>query len=460
VTRTVLIIALLFGTTLACAENEGGKSLPGPLVLVAIDGLEWDVMLPLLHEGRLPTIGRLIERGRAGLVTSFEPTLSPILWTTVATGRAPEEHGIRGFVVRGDRRGSRLYNGLDRKAKAFWNILSDFGRPGAVVGWWLTYPVEPIEGVMVAQVNTLGQAFHARGPAVAKGGLLEDLDRQVHPPEWTERVLGVHERVTDRLPDLIPKIFGGLPSELELPLEELVDSTRWSLRADATYGQVVLDLLSEDPDAYDLVAFYLGGTDVVGHRFWRYYEPEAFRHRPAPEEVASFGRVIPDYYLYVDRLLGRILGRVPEATVLIVSDHGMHAANTESVFDGEGAEEGANSGGHSDAPAGVWISAGPGVAGSDDLDPGRLRRPDLPTIGSLYDVAPTILALLGLPVGEDMRGRILTDVMAIEADAIERVATHDDAEWRRARAALSPARAQREAEALRTEQLRALGYID
>jgi len=418
------------------------------------------VLLPLLRAGRLPTFARLIESGRSGLVTTFEPTLSPILWTTVATGRTPEEHGIHGFVVREDRGASRLYNGLDRKAKAFWNILSDSGRRGAVVGWWLTYPVEPIEGVMIAQVNTLGQALDSPGRAVAKGGLMEGLERQVHPPEWTERVLAVHERVTERLPQLIPKIFGGLPSELEPLPERLVESTHWSLRADATYAQVVLDLLSDDPHAYDLVAFYLGGPDVVGHRFWRYYDPEAFRHRPSPAEVAYFGSVIPDYYLYVDRLLGRILGRVPQATVLVLSDHGMHAENNESVFDEETVIPNVNSGGHSDAPPGVWISAGPGVAGSDDLDPERLRREELPTLGSLYDVAPTVLAVLGLPVGEDMGGRVLTDVMAIEPETIERVATHDDAEWRRARAALSPERAQREAEALRSDQLRALGYID
>lgn len=457
---TRLLAAVLLGAALGCADREGFAPPPGPVVLAAFDGLEWNVMLPLLREGRLPTFARLIETGRSGLVTTFEPTFSPILWTTVATGKTPEQHGIHGFVVRENGRVTRLFNSADRKAKAFWNILSDFGRPSAVVGWWMTYPVEPIDGVMVAQVNTLDQAFGARGRAVAKGRLMQGLERQVHPAEWTKRVLRVHERVSERLPELTREIFGELPGELDPLPERLLENTLWSLRADATYAEIVIELLAENPDAFDVVAFYVGGTDVVGHRFWRYYEPEAYRQPPSPDHVAAFGDMIPDYYVYADRLLGRILSHVPEATVFVVSDHGMHAEHTEQVFDGETLPLNVNSGGHSDAAPGVWILAGPGIEGADGHDPKRLRRGELPTLGSLYEVAPTLLALLGLPVGEDMTGRVLTEVIEVPPDAIERVATHDDPDWRQRRARLDPERATQQAEALRMEQLRALGYIE
>ena len=100
----------------------------------------------------MPTIAGLIERGAPGLLETTRPTFSPIIWTSIATGKGAAQHGIRGFVRR--QRGGqprRLYNNYDRKTKAFWNILSDYGRSVAVLGWWLTYPVEPVNGLLVWQ---------------------------------------------------------------------------------------------------------------------------------------------------------------------------------------------------------------------------------------------------------------------------------------------------------------------
>ena len=52
----------------------------------------------------------------------------------------------------------------DRRTKAFWNILSDCERSVAVVGWRMTFSVEPIRGITVAQTNTTaGDGVRERG---------------------------------------------------------------------------------------------------------------------------------------------------------------------------------------------------------------------------------------------------------------------------------------------------------
>ena len=89
---------------------------------------------------------------------------------------ADAEAGFARGVARGD---PRLYTNRDRRAKALWNIFSDYGRLSHTIGWWMTYPVEPINGIMDAyslpirclfdRLCPISGAFrHARGYHRAK----------------------------------------------------------------------------------------------------------------------------------------------------------------------------------------------------------------------------------------------------------------------------------------------------
>ena len=97
------------------------------------------------------------------------------------------------------------------------------------------------------------------------------------------------------------------------------------------------------------------------------------------------------------------------------------------------------------------------IGGGED---GVLEPEDLPTLGSVLDITPTILALARLPVGEDMDGTVLVDVVReglFEEAPTATVASHDTREWleNRPQQMLST-----EAEEERLEQLRALGYLE
>jgi predicted AlkP superfamily phosphohydrolase/phosphomutase len=148
----LVILASSFLGNFACGTQA---EAPGRVrtLLFAVDGLEWSVLLPLARAGHMPTLAGLMERGQFGRLTTTEPTFSPVIWTTIATGRGPDAHGITSFEKRGPGRSRSLFTSWDRRTKAFWNILSASGHRVDVVGWWLTHPVEEISGVMVAQTN-------------------------------------------------------------------------------------------------------------------------------------------------------------------------------------------------------------------------------------------------------------------------------------------------------------------
>lgn len=466
--RSIIAAAAILGVVLCqvagCAgtgtETDRQKGLP--IVLLGVDGLEWDVVLPLRARGRLPHLSSLMARGVAGELDTLTPTLSPVVWTTVATGKTSAKHGIHHFALQRPDGTTRLFTNADRRTAALWNVLSDRGRRVAVVGWWMTYPVERVNGVMVAQTNTTAQIDTSAGRQVWKGTLVRGVPGQVYPPERQGEMLAILEAVERDLPRLTARIFGAETAPRTEFGRRLWSNCLWAFRADATYARIALGLAREEPP-FDVLLVYLGGPDVVGHRFWRYMRPDLYRHPPAAEEVASLGGVIEDYYAYVDEILGELVAAAgPGATIMVVSDHGMTPVNREARFDPDAPPADINSGHHLDAPPGVFVAAGPLIrvpsSGPGDLGP-PADRDGLPRIGSVLDLTPTILTMLGIPVGLDMDGVVLWDLLGEGSRAAQppAVATHDTTEFLAARAHGSAPRDPGERE--RIEQLRSLGYL-
>ncbi len=459
---TWLVVALAL---LGCTRDEpyDASRYPapaGPVVLFAVDGFEWDVALPLLAEGKLPHLAGLMQRGYYGELETFQPTASPVIWTSVATGKGLEKHGIRNFAKPASDGGERLFNNRDRQTKAIWNILSDYDRTVATIGWWMTYPVEEINGVMVAQTNTVDQIDMKAGKNIWKGMLRDGVPGQVFPVGREEEMLAVLRRVEAEMDERSEAIFG----ELEHPLapldRRLWENTQWSLRADATYLEIARKLLGEQPPA-DLTLVYFGGPDVVGHRFWRYMQPDLYRFPPNAEQIANFGNTIRDYYIYTDQALGELMAASPpETTFFVVSDHGMRPVNFKSRFNPNAPPANINSGDHRDAPPGIFVAAGPQILPlAADKPVAELVRRDLTPVGSVLDIAPTLLAMMRIPLGADMDGGVLSQIFRAEADISQQpraLASHDTPEFLADR---DPANVLHPQEAERLRQLRSLGYI-
>jgi predicted AlkP superfamily phosphohydrolase/phosphomutase len=267
----------------------------GPTVIViGIDGAEWKVIRRLWDEGRLPNLRRLAEEGTAGdLGTDY--AASPVIWSTIATGRTPEVHGITDFAVTTDGGTVPVSSSL-RRVPALWNMASRAGLRTAVLGWWASWPAEEVAGVVVSDRAHL------------------PVDRIVHPPGYLERFLAERDLAGTSYPGL-----SGIPSRKDIWMAD--SATRDRIMAHEARRLV--------PLGFDLFLVYFRSVDVASHRYWRVFEPERYPS-VTKEEIDASGGVIPAVYEATDRAIGDILAKAPpDANVFVISDHGFFAGPEE-----------------------------------------------------------------------------------------------------------------------------------
>lgn len=291
--RWKLDLAALACASLALAVGYFG--LPGPsegapapavrqVVVLGGDGATWDIALPLLREGKLPNLRKLMERGSWGDIRTTLPWRSPILWTSMATGKRADEHGISGFTRRDPASGEMHPASLSfRKVKAVWDIATEAGKRVDVVNWYASWPAEPLNGTMISS------RFVRR-----------ELADRVYPPE---RAAEIDKALSSVAPSNAPQ-------------------------DEAVAAELGVYLLERDRP--DLHLVYLREIDDVQHFYWRYHSARRgsrlarWLYGPANrEQLARKGDLIENAYRRLDAVLGRLLAHVgSETAVLVVSDHG------------------------------------------------------------------------------------------------------------------------------------------
>ncbi len=368
------------------------------VLLVGWDAADWKVIHPLMAAGKMPNVRRLVAEGASGQIATLHPPLSPMLWTSIATGKRPFKHGIFGFSEpTSDGCGVQPVTNLSRKSKALWNILNQNGLRSVVIGWWPSHPAEPINGVMVSD------RFHRVTAPLDEGWPL--IPNAIHPPELAKTLADlrmhpdqlVHEMVEPFIP-LAREIDQDKDDRLALCLRTLAECK--SIQSAAGW------LLDNQP--WDLFAVYYDSIDHFSHGFMRYHPPR----QPwiAERDFALYRNVVSMAYQLHDQMLGDLLKKAGEdVTVVLLSDHGFHPdhlrpSSIPEIPAGPAIE-------HRDL--GVLVISGPGIKKNEIL-----HGP------SLLDIAPTILTLYGLPVGEDMDGNVLTQAFA-EPPPIARVPSWD-----------------------------------
>ena len=167
------------------------------LLVVGWDAADWKIIDPLLAAGEMPHLASVITEGVRGNHATLYPPLSPLLWTSIATGKRPGKHGIHGFAEPAeDGLSVRPISNLGRKTKAFWNILNQEGKRSVVVGWWPSHPAEPINGAMVSDHFPLRPEDNPRMPLplgcvwpASEAAALAKM--RVHPTEITGEILSL-----------------------------------------------------------------------------------------------------------------------------------------------------------------------------------------------------------------------------------------------------------------------------
>jgi predicted AlkP superfamily phosphohydrolase/phosphomutase len=256
---------------------------PG-LLVVGLDGAGFDVLMPLIRQGHVPNIARLVANGAWGDLESTVHPLTPLAWTSFLSGQNPGKHGIFDFFARiPGTYNFRLVTSSEREGCDFIDILSSAGRRVVSLNVPLTYPPRAVNGAVVSGMGTPSTQSQFTYPRSLKSKLIAKC------PGYT---LGVPY---DRGRETIAKVL---------------------LRMVEARTKAGLFLMDEfDPDIFLCV---YSGTDVVQHLFWRdFFEPDA----EGSEKV--YADLLRKVYASADAGLGEFIGRMGgDVPVLMVSDHG------------------------------------------------------------------------------------------------------------------------------------------
>ncbi|MEO1998523.1 MAG: alkaline phosphatase family protein, partial [Planctomycetaceae bacterium] len=351
------------------------------VLLIGWDAADWKVIHPLMDAGNMPALQYLVENGVSGNISTLHPVLSPTLWTSIATGKRPFDHGVLGFSEpTPDGKGVQPITNLARKTKAIWNILHQSQKRSIVVGWWPSHPAEPINGVMVS--NNYQRAV---GPL--KDGWPMPTGT-VHPPELHDELAELRFHPDEQVgPEILP--FVPRAAEIDQSKDRRLASCLKMLCECTSIHTCATELIEHQ--AWDFAAVYYDAIDHFSHGFMKYHPPR--QDRIKEEDFELYKDVVKAGYMYHDMMLRRMLELVDEdTTVILISDHGFHPDHLrpESIP----REPAGPAIEHRDF--GIFVIKGPGV-----------RKDELIHGASLLDITPTVLNLFGLPVGEDMEGNPL-----------------------------------------------------
>jgi hypothetical protein len=442
------------------ATGRAASSAPTQrFLLIGIDGADWRYIDPLIARGELPHLAALKQRGAFGPLKTARPTLSPVVWTSIATGVEPARHGITDFFserlegvagplppLKPPRRlgfglleyclGARhmLVRGSvgsdSRRVPAYWNMASAAGWPSVVVNWWATWPAEPILGIMVSDQMYLDRLVQKGGPPLAAGLVFPDaafgefdplvlLPAQL-PIETARAYFDVTPAEFERMRQRDESLRPPLLREFNYYVASFETDRRLALRALELQRQI------SAPDA--LVLFRL--IDKMGHAALEYSDLVENHLGHTPTELARFGGVMGAAYRAVDAAVGELVEAFGEGNVIVVSDHGFQLEGKRYF--------------HDEAPDGVFLAVGPA------FQPGAVEG-----LG-IYDVLPLLLYLKDLPTAEDQAGklpRIVLSPSLIATQAERRIPSYGSHE------ALGLARRAAALEAEQLQQLIELGYI-
>ncbi|MDO8141482.1 MAG: alkaline phosphatase family protein, partial [Candidatus Brocadiales bacterium] len=120
------------------------------IVVIGIDSATFDIIEPLVNQGKLPVFTRFMKEGVWGRLQSTIPPVTPPAWTSLVTGKNPGKHGIfdfYGYTTNGYER--PIINSQAIKAKTLWNILSEGGKSVGIINVPLTYPPEKVNGFLI-----------------------------------------------------------------------------------------------------------------------------------------------------------------------------------------------------------------------------------------------------------------------------------------------------------------------
>jgi predicted AlkP superfamily phosphohydrolase/phosphomutase len=277
----------------ATDSNRSKGSNKGPfsrVLLIGLDGATFDVLGPLMDEGKMPVLKSLVDGGTSAQLESTKPPITPAAWTTFMTGKGPGRHGIIDFLRYDPTRNELMLNNNQKISQpTIWQILSEKKYRVGSINVPMTYPPEPVNGFMISGFDTPpGEPFTF--PRELQDALLKKYPDYTHEKKWARKATGGD--------DLFAQNLGYIKQSFERGYD-------LACFCGEKYGWDVM-----------MVLFKL--VDNLQHKAWRYIDERTRDSNPARRQLTI------DCWAKLDEVLGKLKGLAEQngATMMMMSDHG------------------------------------------------------------------------------------------------------------------------------------------
>lgn len=398
------------------------------VLFLGLDGADLRVIERMVAQGDLPHFERLMKGGTWGPLATLEGTTSPAIWASIWTGKTRREHrvldffpirlpGMKGqglFPMRRtyvvelaslmERLGWLRHRVVSRSSLAvppIWEILDHLGvGVGVVDGYYFSIPAAPLR---------------------------ED-DSYLF-----SRALRFLKGPSDSVDDLSPETLAALVQ----PVRQVAHFAPFEDEDDCFWQSKTLLSLLDAGTQPDYVQLYCHQPDLASHKYWKWHQPELFLG-VSPDEISLYGDEIRRIHVELDVILGQILERLDDDTTLIVaSDHGQSPVFLHHRHYAH----------HLHGPPGILLMVGPNIRADHRL-----------MTAGIYDLMPTVLHLLGLPIPEDLDGRVLLD--AFDTEFVRNAVVRTTASYDGLGSEFADDAVDLEIGDEELENLRALGYVN
>ena len=350
--------------------NFEAKKIDRKITIIGLEGLTFDFIIPLISEEKLPNFSWFVEEGSWGKLESFSPNEPVVLNSSFNTGKYPFKH---------------------RQVSLYSYRLPPCKKKISVVP----------RSIFFRQLIRFGllQIFPNKQPPSPKVNdiwkILEDNKIGYFNRDWP------YMRENVETSQEAEKLFIQFFEDLKYETSDIVALAREAFLRDFEWENKAFQQKNQDKPQF----FYLllNGLNTVETYFYKYSFPDLFGNIEQ-EEINKYGNVIKKYYDFYDQIIGRYLASLKEDELLIVySPHGIEPLPLWKRYIEWILGNSDVSAYHEDAPEGVIFFYGKGIVRGKNIEGMKI-----------VDVAPTLLYYMGLPLGRDMDGVLMSSIFRDE----------------------------------------------
>jgi len=247
------------------------------LLVLGLDGATWNLLKPLIDQGKLPTFGQLIKNGCYGDLETCIPPVTFPAWKCYSTGKNPGKLGVYWWMNLDIKSKKVIINNSQSfKSKEIWDYLSIKGIKCGIVGMPTTYPPKKVNGFMISEFNPSNTNFaypkELENELKSKFGFVAEFS-EYHGDDK-------EQMIKDRL-TLIKQRF---------------DAAKYLIK-------------KFNPEFIQLTIFHI---DNIQHFYWKYWEKKDPR----------LGKVLEDTWRFIDNELRILIHEFKPDYIIVMSDHG------------------------------------------------------------------------------------------------------------------------------------------